>query len=143
MQNAFWPLLLKMESMTKDEKEEGFATAAIDSEKYFDSICWEVTFQMLNRMGLDRRIWKPMLNFIAHLKRFNKVAGTLGPTWTCTNSIIQGCSLNLLATAALSTVRARVLEEGVLTVPHCGRPETLCDRKRSAEAIAVSHPDHE
>ena len=53
VQIAIWPLLLKMEAMTKDEKEEGIETAAIDSEKYFDSICWEVTFQMLNRMGLD------------------------------------------------------------------------------------------
>ena len=99
--------------MTKDETEEGIATAAIDSEKYFDSICWEITFQMLNRMGLDQRMWKPMLNFIAH---FNKVAGSPGPTWTCTNSIIQGCSLSLLATAALSTIWARVLEEGVPAV---------------------------
>ena len=57
---------------------------------------------MLDRMGLDQRIWKPKLNFIAHLKRFNKVAGTLGPTWTCINSIIQGCSVSLMATAALS-----------------------------------------
>ena len=81
VQNAIWPLLLKMEAMTKDEKEKGIATAAIDSEKHFHSKCWEVTFQILDRMGLDQRIWKPMLNFIAHLKRFNKVAGTLGPTW--------------------------------------------------------------
>ena len=57
----------------------GIATAAMDLEKYFDRTCWEVTFQMLDRMGLDQRIWKPMLNFIAHLKRFNKVAGTLDP----------------------------------------------------------------
>ena len=76
VQNAIWPLLLKMESMTKDEKEEGIATAAIDSEKYFDSICWEVTFQMLNRTGLDQRIWKPMLNFIAHQQGCGN-AGTL------------------------------------------------------------------
>ena len=69
-----------------DEKEEGIATAAIESEKYFGSICLEVTFQMLDEMGLDQRIWKPMLNFIAHLRRFNKVART----WTCTNSIMQG-----------------------------------------------------
>ena len=33
----------------------------------------------------------------------------MGPTWTCTNSVIQGCSLSLLATAALSTVWARAL----------------------------------
>ena len=104
VQNAIWPLLLKMEAMTKDEREEGIATAAIDSEKYFDCTCWEVTFHTLDKMGLDQRIWKPMLNFIVHLKRFNKIAGTMGPTWTCTNSVIQGCSLSLLATAALSTV---------------------------------------
>ena len=90
------------------KKEEGMATAAIDSEKYFDSICWEVTFHELDRVGLYQRIWKSMLNFIAHLFRFNKVAGTLGAAWTCTNSIIQGCSL--------STVWARVLEEEVPTV---------------------------
>ena len=71
---------------------------------------------MLDRMGLDQRIWKPLLNFIAHLKRFNKVAGTLGPSWTCTNSIIQGCSLSLMATATLSTVCVRVPEEEVPTV---------------------------
>ena len=74
---------------------------------------------MLNRMGLDQRIWKPMLNFIAHLKRFNKVAGTLGPASACTNSMIQGCSLSLRTTAALSTIWARVLEEGV--------PAVLCN----------------
>ena len=116
VQNAIWPPLVKIEVMTKDEKEEGIATAATDSEKCFDSICWEVTCQMLDRTGLDQRVWKPMLNFIAHLKRFNKVAGTLGPTWTCTNSIIQGCSLSLLARAGLSTVWARVLEQEVPTV---------------------------
>ena len=43
-------------------------------------------------------------------------AGTLGPTWTHTNNIRQECSLSLLATAALSTVWARVLEEEVLAV---------------------------
>ena len=88
VQNAIWPLLLKMEAMTKDEKEEGIATAANDSEKYFGSICWEVTLQMLDRMGLDERIWKKKQNFFAHLKRFNKVV-RWEPTWTCTNSIIQ------------------------------------------------------
>ena len=127
------------------KKEEGVATAATESEKYFDSICWEVTFQMLNRMGLDQRIWKPMLNFIAHLKRLNEVAGTLGPTWTCRNSIIQGCSVSLLATAAPSTVWARVLEEGVPTVL-CNSivdDRRLCATgKEAPEQLQVSHPDH-
>ena len=65
---------------------------------------------MLDEMELDQRIWKPTLNFIARLRSFNKAAGTMSPTWTCTNSIIQGCSLSLLATAGLSTVWARARE---------------------------------
>ena len=65
--------------MTKDEKEERISKAAIHSEKYLDSTCWEVTFHSLDKMGLDQRIWKPMLNFIVHLKRFNKIADTMGP----------------------------------------------------------------
>ena len=71
---------------------------------------------MLYRMGLDKRIWKPMLNFIAHLKRLNKVAGMLEPTWICTKSIIHGCSFSLLATAAPSTVWAKLLGRRVPTV---------------------------
>ena len=82
VQNAIWPLLLNMEAMTKDEKEEGIATAAIDSEKYFDSTCWEVTLQMLDRMGQDQRIWKPMLNFIAHSTILRVRWGPRGPART-------------------------------------------------------------
>ena len=119
VQNAFWPLLLKMEAMTKDEKDEGQQQHQLIRRKTSTAYVGKVTVQILGRMGLDQRIWKPMLNFIAHLKRFNKVAGTLGPTWTCTNSIIQGCSLSLLATAALSPVWAGVLEEEV--------PAVLCN----------------
>ena len=128
------------------KKEEGIATAAMDSEKYFHSVCWEVTFQMLDRLGLDQRIWKPMLNFIAHLKRFNKVAGTLGPTWTCTNSIVQGCSLSLLASSGAFDGLGKSLGRRSAYISlqqHCGRPESLCDRKRSPETTAISHPDHE
>ena len=43
-------------------------------------------------------------------KKVHKVAGPMRPTWECTNSIIQGCSMSSLATAALSTVWARALE---------------------------------
>ena len=95
---------------------------------------------MLDKMGLDQRIWKPMLNFIAHLRRFNKVAGTPGHTWTCTNSIIQGCSMSLLATAALSSVRARALEEEVPAVL-CNSivdDRRLCATGRTAPALLQS-----
>ena len=91
-------------------------------------------------MELDQRIWKQMLNFTAHLKRFNKVAGTLGPTWICTNSIIQGCSLSLMTKMALSTVWARVLEEEVPTVI-CNSIWTIGDSVQQERKI--SHPGHE
>ena len=113
MQNAIWPLLLKMEAMTKDE-EEGIANS---SNRLGEMLRQHMLGSHLPKCSTEWVcIMKPVLNFIAHLKRFNKVAGTLERTWTCTNSIMQGCSLSLLATAALSTVWARVLEEEVPTV---------------------------
>ena len=60
-----------------------------------------------------------MRSFISHFRRFNKVAGTMGPTRACTNSIIWGCSLSLHATAALSTVWLRAQEAEV--------PAVLCN----------------
>ena len=146
VQSAIWPLLLKMEAMTKDENEEGIATAASKSEKYFDSICWEVTFQMLNRMGLDQRVWKPMLNFIAHLKRFNKGCGNAGTHVDLHEQHQTGMfsepAGNSGAVDGLGKSSGRRSAYSSLQ-QHCGRPETLCDRKRSAEATANSHPDHE
>ena len=32
-------------------EEEGVATAAIDSSKFFDMIVWEVVFTMMGKMG--------------------------------------------------------------------------------------------
>ena len=74
---------------------------------------------MLDEICLDQRIWKPMLNSITHLRRFNMVAGTMSSTWTRTTSIIQGCSLSLLATVALSTAWARALDAEI--------PAVLCN----------------
>ena len=146
VQHAIWPPLLKMEATTKDEKEEAIATAAIDSEKYFDSICWEVTFQMFDRMGLDQRIWKPMLNFIAHLKRFNKVAGTLGPTWTCTEQHHTGM---LPESGNSGTVNSLAKSSGGRSThghlqQHCGRSgDSLRQEKKRGTTTEIGHPDHE
>ena len=145
-QNAIWPLLLKMEAMTMDEKEEGIATAAIDSEKYFDSIRWEVTFQMVERMELDQQIWKPMLNIIAHLKRFNKGCGCAGTHVDLHQQ--QHAGMLPESDGNSGTVNGLGKSSGGRSThghlqQHCGRSETLSDRKRSAETIEVSHPGHE
>ena len=141
MQNAIWPLLLKMEAITKDDKE-GIATAAID----FDGICWEVTFQVLDKMGLDQRIWKPMLNFHCTPQEIQQGCGNAGThvdlheqhrtgmLSECTgySGAINGLGKSPGGRSAYSPLQQ-----------HCGRSETLCDRKRSAETIAISHPGHE
>ena len=54
--------------------------------------------------------------------------------------VIQGCSLSLLATAALSTIWARVLEEGVPTV-HCNSivdDRRLCATGKEAPKLLQS-----
>ena len=127
-----------MMAMTKDE-EEGIATAAIDSEKYFDSECLEVTFQMLDRMGLEQRIWKPMLNFIAHLKRIQQGCGHAALTASYRDAESDGNSKTVNGLGKSSGGRST---HGHLQ-QQCGRSETLCDRKRSAETIEIGHPGRE
>ena len=87
-----------------------------------------------------------MLNFIAHLKRFNKVAGTLGThvDWHDKHhtGMLSESAGNSGAIDDQGKSPGRRSAYSSLQ-QHCGRPETLCDRKRSAEATASSHPDHE
>ena len=70
-----------------------------------------------------------MLKFIAHLKRFNKVAGTLGPTWTCTNSMLSEPVGNNGAVDGLGKSPGGRSAYSPLQ-QHCGRLETLCDRRQ-------------
>ena len=82
---------------------------------------------MLHRMGLDQRIWKPMLNLIAHLKRFNKVAGTLGPTWTCTKQHHTGMLRESAGNSGALDGLGKSLGGRSAYSPlqqHCGRLET-------------------
>ena len=86
-----------------------------------------------------------MRSFISHFRRFNKVAGTMGPVRACKNSKIQGCFLRLLATAALSTFWARAQEAEVQAVlcncivddrRLCTTGETAPEQLRSAIQVA-------
>ena len=99
---------------------------------------------MLDEMVLDQRNLEAKVE-LHRTPREQQGCRNDGPSWTCANSITEGCSLSLLATAALSTVRARVLEAEI--------PAVLCnsivdDRrpcatgKISAKTTASSHPDH-
>ena len=50
-------------------EEEGVATAAVDSSKFFDMIVWKVVFSVMGKMGVPDRVWKLQASFVFHLKR--------------------------------------------------------------------------
>ena len=57
-----WTVVLAVEA-----KEEGVATAAIDSSTFFDVMAWEVVFSMMGKMRGPGRVWKLHGTFVFHL----------------------------------------------------------------------------
>ena len=76
IQECVWTVLLAMEG-----EEEGVATAAIDSSKFFDMIVWEVVFPMMGKMGVPDSVWKLQASFVFHLKRSFRHGQSCGEVW--------------------------------------------------------------
>ena len=110
------------------------ATAALDLEKYFDRTCWEVTFQMLNRMGSGSANLEADAELHCTLQEIQQGCGDAGTHVDLHEQHDTGMLLSLLATASLSTIWARVLEEEVPTVLCNSRVDDrrLCLRGKEA-----------
>ena len=65
IQECVWTVLWATEG-----EEEGVATAAIDSSKFFGMIVWEVVSPHDREEGVPDRVWKLQASFVFHLKRF-------------------------------------------------------------------------
>ena len=97
IQECAWTVLLAMEG-----EEEGVATAAIDSFKFFDMIVWEVVFPMMGKMGVPESVWKLQASFVFHLKRFFRQGQSCGEVWKAMNGVVQGCSLSVVTVACIT-----------------------------------------
>ena len=80
------------------------AGVAIDLSKAFDNIPVDITFAVLERMGIDPKISAPLRGMYKQIRRRFKLGGCVGQEFVSTNGILQGCPLSVMLLNALMAV---------------------------------------
>ena len=83
----------------------------LDIKKCFDSIPWSIAFGLLEDMGLDKKVTRPLQHMYLNLKRHMKIHGTAGEDFQATNGILQGCALSVIVLNAVVAVWDKVMRE--------------------------------
>eukprot|EP01059_Diplonema_ambulator_P013414 TRINITY_DN23937_c0_g2_i1.p1 TRINITY_DN23937_c0_g2~~TRINITY_DN23937_c0_g2_i1.p1 ORF type:complete len:461 (+),score=88.51 TRINITY_DN23937_c0_g2_i1:121-1383(+) len=106
-------LLLELTSHIEDSLLGGgpLYGISVDFKKCFDTIPHEVTFSLVERMGISKDILKPIKGIYASLERRLKFPQGVGEVFRTTNGILQGCPISLIfINAILATATKRVKE---------------------------------
>lgn len=80
-----------------------------DYQKCFDMVPWSIEVGLLNALGLPQRVLRPMFSFAKSMLRRLKIGNSLGPAFSNTNSIMQGCPLAILRINCIIAAWVRVL----------------------------------
>ena len=83
----------------------------LDIKKCFDSIPWSIAFGLLEDMGLDKKVTRPLQHMYLNLRRHMKIHGTAGEDFQATNGILQGCALSVIVLNAVVAVWDKVMRE--------------------------------
>ena len=105
-----------MDLMAREGEEEGIATAAIDSSKFFDMIVLEVVFASMGKMGFPDRVWKLQASFVFHLKRSFRRRQSCGEMWKAMNGVVQGRSFSLVTVACITGLWMGGMDHQVLEI---------------------------
>ena len=106
--DAYYDLALRIEKAML--KGEDLCGVLLDVKKCFDTVPWEITFRLVEKMGMDVRVTRPLRNMYVGLRRRFKVLGTLGKEFTATNGILQGCAISVVLLNALIAVWVKAVE---------------------------------
>ena len=137
---VIWSLYARLDAAMLDNLP--FVGLSVDCEKYFDSLIWDIVFPLAEAFGMPPKIVSLLKNYLGKVRRYFKYYGTCGPTWTCTNSVIQGCAISLILVALQTSVwAAAVLEKAPEVAPTSyvdDKQVTGTDIAQVAQAICVT-----
>ena len=111
--DALASLMLQFESA--DVYNLNLIGVTVDYAKAFDSIPIDITFAIMERLGMDPHIMSPLRGMYAALGRRFKLNGFVGEAFYSTNGILQGCPLSVLLLNALFSVLSAAIDEHVDT----------------------------
>ena len=81
--------------------------AALDFAKAFDNVPVDIALNVLEQLGINERILKPLTFMYQKLQRYFKIRGFLGEAFHATNGIMQGCPLSCLLLNALVSILSK------------------------------------
>ena len=90
-----------------------------DYAKCFDSVCWEIERGLLSDLGMPCNVLGAMFAFSTNLTRRFKIGNSIGPKFSCTNGICQGCPLAILRINALISSWCRTIKSHPDTTSCC------------------------
>ena len=75
----------------------------------FDSLTWEVIWNLAEWLGAPKGIIRAMSKFDPDLVSRFKINGHFGPAWGRTNSVAQGCPLSIIWANIIGALWSKVL----------------------------------
>ena len=107
--DAFYRTSLEIEKALLENRP--LRGVLLDITKCFDTVPWEVTFQLVRRMGLDEKVVRPLESMYRQLKRRFKLYGSVGEEFSSYNGILQGCAISVILINALLFIWDAVVKE--------------------------------
>ena len=86
---------------------------AVDLAKAFDSVPIDITFRILELIGMDAKLLRAIRGIYAQLHRRFKIGRYVGQAFKSTNGILQGCPLSVMLLNAIMAILSRVLQAGL------------------------------
>ena len=105
--DAFYDLALEAEFCAQTNRP--LYGVLYDYTKCFDLVAWPVEKGLLTDLGMPLHVLEPMYAYAANIQRRFKLGSCVGPKFSNTNSISQGCPLAILRINALTGAWARAI----------------------------------
>ena len=131
--DAYFQVMLEVEN--NNASNHPLVGIPYDYEKCNDHVAWPIEQGLLENLGLPHCVLKPMYAFSAQIRRRFKIGNSLGPCFSNTNSIMQGCPLAILRINSLIAAWARVIRNSSDTAT-CSVSAFIDDKNMRASSIA-------
>ncbi|CAE7832127.1 unnamed protein product [Symbiodinium sp. CCMP2592] len=105
-----------------------------DFQKCFDNIPWSIEEGLLRDLGLPPQVSKSMYYFARHTRRRFKLGSSVGPVMKNTNSIMQGCPLDIIRINCLIAAWSDCISKNT-SLPTCKLGAFVDDRSIRSTSV--------
>ncbi len=104
-----WLVAIDLEEAMLDDLE--YYVLSLDYFKLYDSIPWQLTWELLERAGMPKPLVKMIKGIYEHFRRAFRIGKHVGPFWKATNGFGQGDALSVTIGNFIVAVWAHAMEQ--------------------------------